>query len=338
MKNDVLVTVIMPVYNSEKYIRDCVNSILQEKGIEFELLLIDDGSVDHSPEICDELGRQDSRVRVYHKPNGGICEARNFGIKHAKGEYIAFSDHDDRVNVGFIVENYLYAKATQADVVKFGRKALIIKEEITKKIDIRRFKKRVLSNEEIKKEFLKLRFEGAMTCVWDGFFRKDFLERNSIIFDTDYKKGGEDIDFCSKCFSCSTKIAFNEGVYYEHYIRVGYSTSTKPDDRRLNKFLMLTQNLDYCVDKLSVEKNQYYFLNIVKDLVYPSMAYFNGMGATYSTVKDFMTNKCDKYRMNAPGFLKLILANPKWGIYAVLFKYGLYKIMYKSLSYRRKRK
>lgn len=333
----VKISIIMPVYNSGKYLETCINSILQQHFDSFELLLIDDGSTDNSSQICDLFGEKDSRVKVYHKENGGICEARNYGLEHAKGEYIAFSDHDDIVNQGFLKNNYEYAKQIDADVIKFGREALIFDDENLIKKDVRKFKKNSLDSIGLKDQYLRLRLDGAMTCVWDGFFRKDFLSQNHITFNTDYKKGGEDIDFCSKCFSKASRIAFNDGVYYVHYIRIGYSTSTRTDDQRLLKFKMLTDNLEDCVHELGIEKqdNALFFLNIIKELVYPSLIYFKNLNKRSDDVKMYLQKECEKFKKYAPSILELIKVDRKWGAYAAMFKMGMYGPMYEFLKYKK---
>lgn len=89
------ISVIVPVYNSEKYLHRCIDSILAQTFTDFEVLLIDDGSTDSSGEICDEYAHKDSRVRVFHKENGGVSSARNLGLDNAKGEWISFVDSDD---------------------------------------------------------------------------------------------------------------------------------------------------------------------------------------------------------------------------------------------------
>lgn len=91
------ISVIVPVYNVEKYLRRCVDSILAQTFTDFELLLIDDGSKDKSGEICDEYAKTDNRVKVFHKENGGVSSARNLGLDNAKGEWICFCDADDWV-------------------------------------------------------------------------------------------------------------------------------------------------------------------------------------------------------------------------------------------------
>lgn len=97
-----IISVIVPVYNSEKYLHRCIDSILAQSFTDFELLLIDDGSSDRSGEICNGYAQKDSRVRVFHKSNGGVSSARNMGLDNAKGEWITFVDSDD-----FVYDNYL---------------------------------------------------------------------------------------------------------------------------------------------------------------------------------------------------------------------------------------
>lgn len=97
------ISIIVPVYNADKYLRRCVDSILAQTFTDFELLLIDDGSNDCSGVICDEYAVNDSRVRVFHKPNGGVSSARNVGLDNARGEWITFCDADDFVSPWWLV-------------------------------------------------------------------------------------------------------------------------------------------------------------------------------------------------------------------------------------------
>ena len=92
------ISVIVPVYNAEKYLHRCVDSILAQTYTDFELLLINDGSKDSSGSICDEYAAKDSRIRVFHKENGGVSSARNVGLDNAKGDWVAFADSDDFVD------------------------------------------------------------------------------------------------------------------------------------------------------------------------------------------------------------------------------------------------
>ena len=97
-----VISVIIPVYNVEKYIRQCVDSVLEQSYKDFELILVDDGSPDNSPAICDEYAQKDTRVSVIHQKNLGVSAARNNGIRHAKGEWITFVDSDDWVDTDYL--------------------------------------------------------------------------------------------------------------------------------------------------------------------------------------------------------------------------------------------
>ena len=89
------ISIIVPVYNAEKYLDDCITSILEQDFLSFELLLVDDGSMDNSSSICDKYALMDGRIRVFHQKNQGVSSARNIGLKNALGSYVMFADADD---------------------------------------------------------------------------------------------------------------------------------------------------------------------------------------------------------------------------------------------------
>ena len=106
-------SVIVPIYNVESYLPKCVDSILACNVSDFELLLIDDGSTDCSGMICDTYGQRDNRVKVFHKPNGGVSSARNLGLEHASGEWIMFVDSDDWVS-----DDFFEISDSSADIIE----------------------------------------------------------------------------------------------------------------------------------------------------------------------------------------------------------------------------
>ena len=97
-----MISVIVPVYNVEPYLRECIESILGQTYRDFELILVNDGSTDDSGTICDEYAAQDTRIRVLHQKNSGVSVARNVGLDSVQGEYIAFVDSDDRVSKDYL--------------------------------------------------------------------------------------------------------------------------------------------------------------------------------------------------------------------------------------------
>ena len=112
-------SVIVPVYNAEKYLHKCVDSILNQTFADFELLLVDDGSPDQCGTICDAYAAQDPRVKVIHKSNGGVSEARNVGLDKAQGNYISFIDPDDWVEPDLFRSAVDFCKTKQTDIVCF---------------------------------------------------------------------------------------------------------------------------------------------------------------------------------------------------------------------------
>ena len=114
------ISIIVPIYKIERYLRQCIDSILAQTFTDFELLLIDDGSPDGCPAICDEYTKKDARIRVFHKPNGGLTSARSYGLDNAKGDWIMHIDGDDWIEPTYIEELYDTAIKNDADIAICG--------------------------------------------------------------------------------------------------------------------------------------------------------------------------------------------------------------------------
>lgn len=114
------VSIIVPVYGVEKYIGECIESLLVQTYRNLEILLVDDGGKDHSGEICDRYAAQDDRIRVIHKPNGGAASARNVGIDAANGEFICFVDGDDRIEKEYVFHLWKTLLETDSDIAECG--------------------------------------------------------------------------------------------------------------------------------------------------------------------------------------------------------------------------
>ena len=207
------ITIIVPVYNTEKYLHRCIDSILAQTFTDFELLLVDDGSKDNSGTICDEYAAKDSRVRVFHKENGGVSSARNLGLDNAQGEWITFVDSDD-----WLEKNALYnlIVINNADLI-IGAMHFEHDNVIGVFPDIRRLEGRMLDlllAENIdhhsisgpcaklfKRSIINnnlLRFSESLTFGEDAFFVKQYIEQSLSIRATDalcyhYNDIGDDI-------------------------------------------------------------------------------------------------------------------------------------------------
>jgi glycosyltransferase involved in cell wall biosynthesis len=115
-----LISVIIPIYKVEEYLNDCVTSVINQTYTNLEIILVDDGSPDNCPQMCDDWAKKDSRIKVVHKKNGGLSDARNAGIEASAGEYIAFVDSDDYLKLDMFEKLYTAAKRADADIAACG--------------------------------------------------------------------------------------------------------------------------------------------------------------------------------------------------------------------------
>ena len=212
------ISLVVPVYNVEKYISRCVNSLIRQLYTNIEILLIDDGSKDNSGILCDELAKRDDRIKVYHKANGGLSDARNYGIERADGDYICFIDSDDYVADDYCMKMYNAAIKENADIV-ICRYDRFEGEEYTGSLE---------SNEKYlvcdKHESLKNLYsvDGEMyTLAWNKLYKK------SVIGDIRYPVGlvNEDEFTTYKYFLNSEKIVVLNTVLY-FYFKNGNSITT----------------------------------------------------------------------------------------------------------------
>ena len=111
------VSVVIPVYNASKYIKDCIDSVLRQDGIAFEVIIVDDGSVDGSSDICDKMSESDERITAYHIKNSGVTFARKLGVEKSNGEYICFVDADDQLADGALISMYEKVKEDNIDIL-----------------------------------------------------------------------------------------------------------------------------------------------------------------------------------------------------------------------------
>ncbi len=218
------VSIIMPVYNSEQYLEQAVNSILEQDFSDYELILVDDGSQDGSGAICDRFGETSDHVRVIHKQNGGICSARNAGLRAAEGEYIGFCDNDDAVMPGFLKKPYEAAAETGADIVRFRRKRIVTQNgETLFESTTGGTERFVFSGSQIRDNYLKIKRYGG--GVWTGLYRTEMLRKNGIVFNEDMKVGVEDLFFNVQCLKCCRKIVLLPETLYTWMQRTEHSTS-----------------------------------------------------------------------------------------------------------------
>lgn len=208
-----MISVIVPVYNVERYIRQCVESILEQTYADLEIILVDDGSTDGSGSICDEYKLKDNRVVVIHKCNGGLSEARNAGLDIARGEYIGFVDSDDYIEPDMYEVLYKNCERYAADLaaarfVKFNTQGEV-RKNFTENIE-------VFSREEMLRLFIvgDRRYEITMS-VWDRLYKRE------LISDLRFPVGKcyEDIVFSTKVIEKSKINVYIDRALYHYRLR-----------------------------------------------------------------------------------------------------------------------
>ncbi len=226
MEKSGLISVIIPVYNVEKYLSECTNSVLAQTYENYEIILVDDGSTDSSGKICDEYAEKKDKITVIHKANGGLSDARNTGLTLSKGEYIYFLDSDDYIIPEAFEELIESIKKDDSDFVFFDAKSF---EDETKGYDIeqryiRKNKYKTSKGEKVLFELLnnKEYHSSVPLC----FIKKEFLEKEKLDFFTGIFY--EDTIFTYKLFMSAASVAYcPQPLYHRRYRKASIMTNKK---------------------------------------------------------------------------------------------------------------
>lgn len=233
------VSIIIPVYNVEKYVRFCVDSILKQTLKNIEIILVDDGSTDLSGQICDEYAKLDSRVKVIHQTNRGLGLTRNSGIKVATGEYIGFVDSDDAVSAEMFQILYENAKKCYADISYCSYKKFYLEDELKNQKSAKpNILKIYNGNKEIKQYMLdRIGMEPSSkldnlygASVWCGIFLRKMLSSADASFVSERQFIAEDMIFDIEVIpNCNTIVHCGTQLYYYRYNPNSLTTVYKED-------------------------------------------------------------------------------------------------------------
>lgn len=212
---------IVPVYNMEKYLRRCVNSITNQNYESFEILLVNDGSKDGSPAICDELAAEDARIRVLHQPNKGVSAARNIGITSAESELVTFVDADDYILPDMFATMYTEAVNQNMDIMCCGSKKDTGGQSVEEMGYYASFEKASfqVSAENQKEYMYKLTINGRKMTVWAKLYKREFLITYSLRFQPEAYS--EDFVFNVMCFTLAKRVGTIDQAFYVYYDRPG---------------------------------------------------------------------------------------------------------------------
>ena len=203
-----LISIVIPIYNVEKYLVKCIESIINQTYDNLEIILVNDGSPDNSPAICAYYAKLDSRITIINKVNGGLSDARNVGLEKAKGEYIVFVDGDDYIEINTIEKAYSSIKINDSDLAIWGYIAEYVdRHENIEKVEIHSIQDANYDNRNFEEIKLSIEKTNLIGYAWNKMYRTENIRKNNLIF----VKGlslVEDMVFNSEMLKHSEKIVF----------------------------------------------------------------------------------------------------------------------------------
>ena len=254
------ISVIVPVYNVEQYLERCVESIINQTYKNLEIILVDDGSTDNSGKLCDELAKKDGRIKVIHKENGGLSEARNTGISHAKGEYVYFPDSDDWIEPDTFIALAEALESLEFDIISFNREFVKGEEDPIVSDPL------VTQVFEGKDAFVQMLKHSYITgFANDKIYKKSLFVDNNISFPKG--KYYEDLGTNYKLFLSAENVFATNQKYYHYLIDNPDSITQSWNEQKFSDMFEFYKDIfysDFVRSRLNQEElqiSQLYYVN-----------------------------------------------------------------------------
>jgi glycosyltransferase involved in cell wall biosynthesis len=271
-----LVSVVIPVYNTEKYLIKCIDSVLNQTYKNIEIILVDDGSKDSCPAICDRYALLDKRIKVIHKENGGVSDSRNAGIRSANGDYITFIDSDDLIETEMLETAVKEMEKTCSDVVVWGYCSDNVNENefiISTKVHL---PVPCLCSKGSNSDFFLDNVKSGITgYVWNKLYRLDLIKKYCVTFEKDLPLF-EDMIFNSAILVKAKQISFIP-IAFSHYIQRNSTTLGK---KLYNNHYELKMKACEAKRQLLLQ----YGVNETKVSEYASNDYFTALKSTFRQI------------------------------------------------------
>lgn len=235
-----MISIIVPVYKAEKYLHRCVDSILAQNYADFELLLIDDGSIDNSGIICDTYAAMDVRVRVFHKENGGVSSARNLGLENARGEWVTFVDSDDWVEKTYLED---LISNSDADFILSGFVGIPSGQKIL--ADALLYERTSIKN------FIKRHQDDLLRGPFGDLLKLSLIKNNDIRFDTRIRYGEDTVFNYQYLYYCS-RVRTISSCNYNYF----HEPETEGKSLTQRKYNLSLDEAEYALNKLIETKNK----------------------------------------------------------------------------------
>lgn len=265
MESHIKISVIVPVYNTEKYLRRCLESIINQSLREIEIIVVNDGSPDNSAQVIADLAQTDNRIITVNQPNGGVSKARNNGLNIAKGEYVLLLDSDDWIENNYLADMYSFAKSEDLDIVVSDMLIDHDNGKVDYVKDLRFTHGPIVSPQEYLQEFTK---GNVSPAIWNKLFRTQLYHTHGIT----YPEGitlGQDLATTPRLAYYAKRIGkLNQA--YVHYIQNPHGATKEKNIEKMPKLLAAftvlenffkEQALDYDAKALKIHNLAYYLFN-----------------------------------------------------------------------------
>lgn len=273
-----LISIIIPIYNADRYLGRCLDSILSQSYKDIEIILIDDGSTDMSRLICEKYARKEPRIKIFFNENQGPGPARNCGLEMARGEYLFFVDADDELLPGALEENYKIAVQNKIDLIIFSYIKIVYKNKKPESEILCAHNNLYLeSKKEIAESFLSLLNNRMFFIVWNKFYKRELLTKNDIRF-TAIRKG-QDAVFNFDVFRHTNSVYVNERVCYKYHFYDFNNITSRYTPMLFENYTTYHDKLRHLVnswelnnDRIKERINELCFINIcvcISNLVKP---------------------------------------------------------------------
>lgn len=282
-----MVSIIIPVYNVEKYLVECIESVINQSFSDLEIILVDDGSTDESGNICDKYALKDKRIKVIHKENGGLSSARNVGIEMATGELYTFIDSDDYIAKDMVEQLVYTLKTTDSDisVCALAKEENELDENINTCIE-------VFPKSETIKYILKEK--KILTSACSKLYKKELFNKirypNGLIY--------EDLGTTYKLVELSKKIAFTNTKKYYYRTNSDSITKTKFSNKQLDYFVIAQE-----LHEFIKERYPQYLRYAINHSIRISIAFMRKISICGFNDKDTINFLVSKIRKNIFGYL-----------------------------------
>ncbi|MBO4693990.1 MAG: glycosyltransferase family 2 protein [Clostridia bacterium] len=232
------VSVIIPVYNVEDRIGLCIESVTNQSYDNTEIVLIDDGSTDKSGIICDSYAESDARIKVIHKENGGVSDARNQGIKCSTGDYIMFLDGDDTLDTNTIESCINEIKNGDFDIAVFGYHMFLQKNNMAEYQNDVTYEAALLNNkQQVEQEFGYCYKKGVYDFITDKIFKASIIKNNNLMFNGYFNTGGEDAVFMISLLPFINSIKITPYAFYNYYRRENESMTKSFHPEKFSRYI-----------------------------------------------------------------------------------------------------